>query len=86
MDEDDYTRAITMCYLAARALKDLDLPRVIEAMNKADTIGPFLDPALWMAKRTDMRDNRNVIEAALPLWRLAQKLKEERDEHAKEGE
>ncbi len=75
----EYQNALQACILAARLLDGHDLPEFLRAIDHADAVGPILDPRLWMAKERDMHWNKEVFEAAMPLWRLAKKLGEVRD-------
>jgi len=75
-DVDDYRAAIHAAVIAANMLARHDIPQLLAAIEHADTVGPFLDPTLWMKNHKAMDEDRAVLEAALPLWKLAQKLAE----------
>lgn len=73
MDADEYQEAILTCILAGKVMMALPLPDVLNAMSRAETLGPILDPTLYREKSDDMAADRELVEAALPLWRLARK-------------
>lgn len=82
MNKDEYKRQqqtillFTRMMVAQKAL--IDFQDMIDAMNKADAVGPILDPTLWMRGADNMNDIRTitvafrdfVTKAEAPLHRL----------------
>ena len=66
------------CIEAARVLRGHDLKAALDAIERADSIGAILDPTLYRDKHQAMMDDKALLEAALPLWRFAEKLAENR--------
>lgn len=58
----------------ARQIASYDVPKMIELAGRADSLGPILYPTLYKAKHRDLEFNVELLNAALPLFRLAQKL------------
>jgi hypothetical protein len=71
----NYEQVITHIGLFARIIHEHDIPGMLEDIDKADAFGPYLDPTLWMKNRKGLRENKEALEAVLPLWSFAQKLK-----------
>ena len=70
MTKEEYQHAVLSCVLAAKMLVVYDIPKLIEAIDRADAVGPILDPTLWREKHRAMDEDRQIIEAALPLWKV----------------
>lgn len=65
-----------------RVIAMLPLEDWLERMSRADTLGPILDPTLWMKAHEKMDKIRTIIEAALVLKKAVLKLQSEvGDEH-----
>jgi hypothetical protein len=47
----------------------LPLEDWLAAIDKADALGPFIDPTMWMQGHDKMAEIRKIIAAALPLKR-----------------
>lgn len=58
---DAYRAAVTTCVLAAQLLATHDLPAMLEAIERAEAVGAMLE-------------DKAVLEAATPLYRLGRKL------------
>jgi hypothetical protein len=70
-DVETYQSAVQACAIAATLLRQHDIPELLRAIEHADAFGPLLDPTLWRDKHEAMNRDRKLLEAALPLWRLA---------------
>jgi hypothetical protein len=64
---------------AARILLVVDVPAAVQAAHHALDIGCFIDPTLWRQNQRKLREDLEVLEAALPLYRLATKIAERDD-------
>lgn len=54
---------VSIAYVAA----GLDLEGFLARLDRADSIGPIVDPSLWMAANENMQRIRKVASAALKL-------------------
>jgi len=63
-------------FLASQAslMEMLPLDEALAAANKADALGPILDPTLYREKQRALDEDRELIRAALPLWSYGRKL------------
>lgn len=69
--EATYRASLESVVMAARLVSQWDLPELLKAMGRAQAIGPLVDPTLYRAKAAAMEQDRELLEAALPLWRFA---------------
>lgn len=84
---EQYRAALFVVIAAAEALSAIDdLPQLIQDIDRADAIGPLLNPTLWIGKNKAMGEDREMFEAALPLYRLGLKLRERRETQGGESE
>jgi hypothetical protein len=83
---DAHRSAIQAACVCARMLKQYDIPKLLLAIEHADALGPYLDPTLWIKKAKAMLEDKEMLEAALPLWRLAEKLEKLIDENTNRTE
>ncbi len=72
----EYREAVHACTLVASLLRAHDLPAMLEAIDRAHAVGPIVDPTLYRAKVGAMLEDREVLAAALPLWRIGEKLED----------
>lgn len=71
---EEYRAAMAAVVLAAYMLSSHDIPALVRAIEHTDTMGPMLDPTLWMKKGKAMREDREMLMAAQPLHALGIKL------------
>jgi len=81
----EFQGAVHSAVLCAKLLQAHDLPAMLAAIEHADAIGPLADPTLWNQNHKAMQQDREVLEAALPLWQLGKKLDAPMGEPAEEG-
>lgn len=72
----EYQSAIVAVRIAATMLAQHELTEILRAIEFADSFGPVLDPTLWRDKHEAMEQDREVLKAALPLWKLGRKFAE----------
>ena len=60
MEEENYRNTQTQILLMAQLVKDLPLTDFIRAIDKADALGPLLDPTLWMRSQKTMRNIKRI--------------------------
>lgn len=59
---------------AMRIMTLIDLPAAIANAEHSDAVAPFIDPTLWMKKHRHLKEDLELMRAALPLWREAAKF------------
>lgn len=70
-DVETYQQAVQSCALAAAIVRQYDVPALLRAIERAHAVGPILDPTLYRDKAGAMDRDRQLLEAAMPLWKLA---------------
>jgi hypothetical protein len=68
-----FRAALELVIGAGRTISMLDLPAMLQMMERTDALGPVLDPTLYREKHRAMESDRQILEATLPLWRLARR-------------
>ena len=68
---------------AMRILTQLDLKSAIQDSQTALDIGPIFHPTLWRDKHQKLSEDVELMRAALPLWKYAEKLRYEKPEEVK---
>lgn len=79
----EYQAAVGTCALVGVMLTEHDLPGMLNAIEHAEAVGPMIDPTLYRNKHEAMGHDKDLLEAALPLWRWAKKQKEIAEQKAK---
>lgn len=79
----EYQAAVGTCALLGTMLVEHDLPGMLNAIERADSIGCMIDPTLYRDKVEAMHQDKDLLEAALPLYRWAKKQKALAEEKAK---
>lgn len=75
MTVEEYQDNLKTCGLAAMFLERVNVPDMLARIEKADAIGGMIDPTLYRDKRKAMMEDKELLEAALPLWEYAQKVR-----------
>lgn len=70
----EYQAAVRGVALLVGIVQQWDLPKLLEAIEHADAVGPLFDPTAWMRKREALEQDRELLKAALPLWKLGREL------------
>jgi hypothetical protein len=70
----DHSTVMTAIVAAMRMLSAVDVAKAIENANRAQTVGPFLDPTLYREKGRALEEDKKILMKALPLWRQAQEF------------
>lgn len=76
MTAEEYRANLELVANAARIIVLVDVGDMLDRINRADTLGPMLDPTLWRDKQGAMHEDEEMLRAALPLWRWAKKVAE----------
>lgn len=74
MEEGLYESTQIQIGLIGEIVKDLHLVEFIEAIDKADTLGPILDPTLWIKGSGRMRKIKDAAYSLLEFQKLSQKI------------
>jgi hypothetical protein len=72
----EYRSALLLILNSARVMTVVDLPKLLSDIEHAHAVGPMLDPTLYREKMRAMDEDKEILTAALPLWKLAKKLEE----------
>lgn len=73
----NYQSIVGQVTLVAEHLAELDLPSILRDIERAETLGPFLDPTLARQKWQAMMEDKELLEAALPLSEMGLRVKDE---------
>lgn len=64
-----YRSAVISCNMAMAILARHDLDEILRDIERAETLGPIVDPTLWTEKYRQLKEDKALIQAALPLYR-----------------
>jgi hypothetical protein len=64
VNEYEYQSVQHTLILLAQLIKDLDLDSFLFAIERADMLGPILDPTLYQSGMPKMRDVQRLAKAA----------------------
>lgn len=79
MNEETYTLGVRQILLIAGLLKDVPTDELLNAMSRADTLGPILNPTLWMAASPNMRLLERIVQAAHDFRVVILRIQREHD-------
>lgn len=71
---DDYRGAVIACLISGKVVATFDIPRMLQSIETAHALGPVMDPTLYRDKFLAMDEDKEILEAALPLWNLIKTL------------
>jgi hypothetical protein len=74
MTPAEYQQALFTVATASRLLVDVDVPDLLNRIERAHSFGCMVDPTLYRDKVAAMDQDKEMLEAALPLWRWARKV------------
>lgn len=60
MKQEEYMTIQHMLFTMGAVVSECDLTGFIAAIDKADTVGPFTDPTLWMKSQRQMMKIREM--------------------------
>jgi hypothetical protein len=63
MNEQEYREGIKGAFELAALLMELELDPLIKAAERADTIGPYVDPTLWMRGNKALEQQLVILHA-----------------------
>lgn len=73
MDIEEYKVNLHAMYGFANTIAMLPLEKMLEAANKANNTGWFLDPTLYREKGKALREDIEMMEKCLAVKKLMQK-------------
>jgi hypothetical protein len=76
MTIEEYQNTLRVCAMLSGLVGEHDIPKMLEMIERADSIGGMIDPTLYREKHGAMMEDKELLEAALPLWRIAKKFQE----------
>lgn len=82
MKQDEYSACMGAAEGVARMLLLLPLGDMLEAINRAETLGPILDPTLYLRGARGLEQQKQVIRA---LYTAQCEIKEAAIEAARKG-
>ncbi len=77
MNAEEFVRLQSWLYTFASLVVDVDLDGFVESCDRADTIAPFVDPTLYIAKARDLRRVRDLAASLREFKKQAELTKEE---------
>lgn len=75
MTAEQYQQQLFTVATTARLLVDVDIPDLLQRIERAHSLGSMIDPTLYRDKVVAMDQDKDMLEAALPLWRWARKIR-----------
>lgn len=76
----EYREAIRhVIMIANMTLSMHDIPKLLADIERADAVGWIYDPTLYRDKLQAMNEDREVLNAALPLWKLAKEIQKRKE-------
>jgi len=71
----DHRACVTVVVMAARALEGYDIDGAIRAAEHSRDFGCFFSPGAWMQNVDKLREDIELLKAALPLVQLAKRIR-----------
>ncbi len=71
MDNEQYLETQQQIIMLANLVKAMPLKEFTEAADKADAIGPFVDPTLWRAGEWNLRAIRELAHGLRTFQNIA---------------
>lgn len=77
MTIEEYQNALKTCAMVATLLEQVDIPKLLGMIERADSVGAMIDPTLYRDKHGAMMLDKELLEAARPLrsWAIALRAK-----------
>lgn len=79
----EYQAAVRTCHLLGQMLLQYDLPAMLTAINRCESIGPVVAPTLWLSNSEAMDKDNKLLVATMPLWKVMREM--EKAEAGKAG-
>lgn len=72
----EYRDVMLTVATAAKLLLTADIEQMLAAIERADCFGPLFDPTAWREKHEAMGQDKELLQAALPLKLKAKEIRE----------
>lgn len=72
-----YRKQLLKLIHALQVIHTVDVPKLIQNINTAETIGPMIDPTLYRQNQKAMKEDKEMLKALLPAWEFGNKLKKD---------
>jgi len=70
MMPEEYTMHMGLLCSQARIISQLPLEEMLRIIDKADAVGPVIDPTAYRSGMDGLREQRKLVEASLRLKRM----------------
>lgn len=70
----EYKDALRAILIAAKMIRSWDLADLERGMTHNLEVGHLIDPTLWLTKHKALEQDRELVRAALYLWRYAERF------------
>lgn len=74
MKQEDYISTQAQILAIAKIINNIPLYEFIEAASRAETIGPLIDPTLYLAAIDNLTTIKHLAQSLLPFKRAIEKL------------
>ena len=65
MERSEYNVQLRSIFNMAALIQGLHIQEVLDAMNRAETLGPITDPSLYLMAQNQLGWQKETVEAAL---------------------
>ncbi len=77
----EYEGYLERLSMTAQLIADVPIANLLNHVTTADTLGPILEPTMWMRGGADnLREARDLLDAAAPLVAFAGRLQKKAEE------
>ena len=75
MELEEYQGHLRQAALLVGLVRMIPVTKMLGMISWAETTGPMLDPTLYREKAQAMKEDAELLEALLPMYALAVKIK-----------
>jgi hypothetical protein len=61
MTNDEYRDGLQMAVILTQAIRAIDFPGMLDAINRAESIAPILDPTAFLRKGMAMSEDKSIV-------------------------
>lgn len=81
MTDEDYCTTVEVLKTVAGLLMQMDLASARDRMERADTLGPVMDPTLYRQAMDGLRAQRVLVDAGLDFQRAIRSVSDRKAAH-----
>jgi len=74
MDKKDYIDTQTKIITMSQIVSELPLQKFISAIDQADTLGPLIDPTLWIQGQNQMKKVKKLAQALFEFQLVSKEI------------